>query len=70
MKALSESKSVRGFTEGSFVVALADLATDAIVTAVPWFEPRRVTLLIVVGAVVGALVRKLLARFLWRSSRG
>ena len=70
MKALSELKGVRGVTEGSFVVALADLATDAIVTAVPWFASRRIALLIVVGAVVGAFVRQALARYLWRSTRG
>lgn len=68
--AFTESKSVRGFTEGSFVVALSDLLTDAVVASVPWFATRRISLLIVVGALVGALVRKLLARFLWRSPRG
>lgn len=68
MRNVRESKLVRGGTEASFTVALTELAVDAAIQFVPWFQPRRTTILIILGAFIGALVRKTLSKFLWRTT--
>lgn len=64
MRALKESKLVRGGAEGSILVPATSLLGDAIITWVPWFEPRKEQLFMVLGALLGALLHKAAAR-LW-----
>ena len=68
--AIASNKLLHGFTEGGAVSAATLLATDALVTWNPWFEPRKDSLYILVGSVLGSLVSSAASRFLWRSPRG
>ena len=68
MKSVGESKMVRGGTEGTFTVALTDLAVDATLQFLPWFEPRRTAVLIILGVFIGAFVRKTFSKILWRTT--
>lgn len=68
MKPTTDSqKAVRGISEGSVVVALTDLATDATIQAVPWFTSRRTALVVILGALIGSVVRVLASKFLWNA---
>ena len=60
-------KAVRGVGEGSVVAALTDLGADAVVQWVPWFSSRRTALIVVLGAGIGALVRMLASRYVWKT---
>lgn len=66
----SGQKVVRGISEGSVVAALTDLCADGIIYKLPWFSSRRTSVYILVGAVVGGLVRWCAARLLWGTLRG
>lgn len=66
-KSITTSKPLRGGLEGGFVTPAAVLLTDAVVTVWPWFQVRYETVCVLMGFVVGAAVRELAARFLWRS---
>ena len=60
-------KPLRGGVEGGFVTPAALILTDAVVTWCPWFLERRESLAVLLGMTIGAVVRELTARFLWRS---
>ena len=70
MRALKQSKFFRGGAEGSVIVPATLLLGDAIITWVPWFEPRKEQLYAVLGVLVGALLRKAFSSLLWVPSRG
>ena len=70
MRRLKDSKLFRGGTEGSAIVPLTILLGDALITWVPWFEPRKEQLYAVLGVFVGALLRKAFSSLFWGGSRG
>ncbi len=67
MKGVRKSKSFRGFTEGGFVASATTMAVGLTIQAAPIFSDYRGELYVVYGCLVGAIVREVMARFLWRS---
>jgi len=65
MRRVKVPKWAQGGAEGLFVTSLSSLLTDAVTSLLPWFGSRRADLLIVVGVLVGSLIRHFTARFIW-----
>lgn len=63
------SRYSKGFGEGAFVASLTELGADAVVQFAPWFQPRRLHVVVILGAVIGSLVHHVFARFIWRPAR-
>lgn len=67
MRKIGKSKTVRGFTEGGFVGAVTTVLVGLTVHGVPFLAEYRGELCVIYGCMAGAVVREVLARFLWRS---
>lgn len=57
----------RGGGEGALVMALTDLAVNALLPLGQFFVDNRTSLYVVFGALIGGLIHPLASKYLWRS---
>lgn len=65
----NKQKAFRGVSEGSVIAAMTDLATDAVVQWAPWFTSRRTALVVVLGALIGSVVRVAASKLVWNARK-
>lgn len=61
------TKVGKGGGEGAFVMALTDLAVNALLPLGQYFVDNRTSLYFVFGGIIGGIVHPLTSKFLWRS---